>query len=761
MLKKFVTIKNVGKFRNHGVKGDIEFRKLSLIYGENARGKTTLCSILRSLQSGDSSFITEKKTAGSKEAPEVHVLTDSTSITFKHGAWSSKYEKIAIFDSSYVAENVYSGDFIEHDHRKRLYQVTIGSEGVKLAQEIDLLDTESRTVASKLKEKKDLLGRYFRAPITLEGFLKIPEDTQVENKIAEKNKEIEAIQNSQAIKLRPTLSKITFPTPPADIETLLAQTLTDVSKQAEGRVRAHIEKHSMGANGPAWISDGLKYVKIEECPFCSQKISENDLLTAYRTFFSAEYQNLKISLSDLRSRISDAYSERKIGAIKTTLVQNKADADWWNTYTKLELPVVSGENEIAPVLQRLAIAFDSLVEMKLKEPLEPLNLNQEANQALQVFAELKLKIEDYNQRVVAGNLEIEKVKQSVASGDLVKVRKELETLQLGKTRHSQAVAAICTEYLNQEIEKQKIETDKNGVKKKLDAYGENVLKNYQDGINALLARFGASFKIAGVKQQYVGGTPSSTFQIELNGIPFDLGDSRTPRGIPCFRTIMSSADKNTLALAFFLVQLFQRSDLSELTVVFDDPFTSLDRFRKNFTKDQIRTIEQKVRQVIVLSHEPTFLELISKDFDSGKLRVLQLQRQGVTDAVIREWDLKSEVASGFSKDIEKLISYYHGLETDARDVVRRIRPVLETQLRTDYPGQFGEKEWFGDMLGKIKGAVPPSVLVDEHSKIADLESLNDYSKRYHHADGQLTGELIEDGELHSYVGQTLKIIRRT
>lgn len=51
-LKKVVSIQNVGRFHNAIVAGDVEFRKFTLIYGENGRGKTTLCAILRSLQSG-------------------------------------------------------------------------------------------------------------------------------------------------------------------------------------------------------------------------------------------------------------------------------------------------------------------------------------------------------------------------------------------------------------------------------------------------------------------------------------------------------------------------------------------------------------------------------------------------------------------------------------------------------------------------------------------------------------------------------------
>ena len=75
MLRKFVTIKNVGKFRNCRAVGDIEFRKLSLVYGENSRGKNTLGAVLRSLQLGDANPVLERHTVDSPNPPEPTALS--------------------------------------------------------------------------------------------------------------------------------------------------------------------------------------------------------------------------------------------------------------------------------------------------------------------------------------------------------------------------------------------------------------------------------------------------------------------------------------------------------------------------------------------------------------------------------------------------------------------------------------------------------------------------------------------------------------
>lgn len=55
--QKFISIKNVGRFENYTVRGNVEFQPFTLIFAENGRGKTTVGDIPRSVQSGDGSYI--------------------------------------------------------------------------------------------------------------------------------------------------------------------------------------------------------------------------------------------------------------------------------------------------------------------------------------------------------------------------------------------------------------------------------------------------------------------------------------------------------------------------------------------------------------------------------------------------------------------------------------------------------------------------------------------------------------------------------
>jgi hypothetical protein len=126
-LNKFVSIKNIGRFQNYNAAGDVVLKRVNLVFAENGRGKSTLCAILRSVQSNDPAHVLGRATLGSTDAPNVMLLTDSGMVNFKAGVWTQSLPHLAIFDATFIAENVFSGDAVDLEHRRNLYRVIIGS----------------------------------------------------------------------------------------------------------------------------------------------------------------------------------------------------------------------------------------------------------------------------------------------------------------------------------------------------------------------------------------------------------------------------------------------------------------------------------------------------------------------------------------------------------------------------------------------------------------------------------------------------------
>ncbi len=155
MIRKFISIKNVGRFLSYCASKDVELKRYSLIFAENGRGKTTLCAILRSLQTGNAAVVKGRTTLGVSDPAEIKILlAGGSTATFANGAWNTTVPNLAIFDSTFVAENVYSGDAVELDHKRKLFGFIVGKQGADLARRIEELDTASRDKSSEIRDRR-------------------------------------------------------------------------------------------------------------------------------------------------------------------------------------------------------------------------------------------------------------------------------------------------------------------------------------------------------------------------------------------------------------------------------------------------------------------------------------------------------------------------------------------------------------------------------------------------------------------------------
>ena len=749
MLEKFVSIKNIGRFRDCNPRGDVSFRKLTLLFAENGQGKTTLCAILRSLQSGSHEFISERKTLGVSDPCSTQIRLDGNTISFSNDAWSATYPNIAIFDSVFVHDNVYAGDYVEHDHKKNLYRVIVGAQGVQLAQKVDALDGKIRDASKEIGTKENAASTYLPHGITLEAYLTWQPVDDIEDKIKLKSAEIanlqRALDKADEIQTKGLLTKIQLPSFPSDFTAILAKQLADITADAEARVQQQVAQHQMGHQGESWLSQGMGYIKNERCPFCEQDIRSNDLISAYRSYFNAAYKSLKQEVAQLSQRVISAIGDSSLNLTQQTISGNLTLVEFWKQFTKaalLDFPF----NEVKQKYARLQEMSLALAQKKQENPAEPVSLDFNFSSALGDVKSLGSVVASYNATVDACNKGINELKTSVQrGGDLTVLKKELADLEAKKKRFEPEVVKACQEY------------DKT-AKEQLDKYCENILITYEKSINEYLDQFNAGFRIVNTKHRYTGGTPSSQFQIDINNCSVDLGGSRTPVGTPCFRTTLSAGDRSSLALAFFLAALKQDPQINDMIVVLDDPFTSLDRFRRTCTKQLIRQFTNTAWQVIILSHDPHFLKLLWEEGPLNDVKALQMSKAGNT-TVIGEWDIVAETQSGYLKDYSTLLDFYRERKGDSLSVVRAIRPFLEGMLRSHFPGHFQPKEWLGDFISKIRAADPNNGLSHAQADLIEFEAINDYSKNYHHNQNpKADSEPINSDELHGYIKRTLRLV---
>lgn len=274
--------------------------------------------------------------------------------------------------------------------------------------------------------------------------------------------------------------------------------------------------------------------------------------------------------------------------------------------------------------------------------------------------------------------------------------------------------------------------------------------------------FAAGFRIGGTGRSYIGGKPSSSYKLIINGTAVELGDDKTPLNIPSFRNTLSAGDRSTLALALFIAQLEHDPNLKDKIVVFDDPLTSQDRSRRTATQILICNLAKEVKQVFVLSHDPYFLRALWDGYKGrGGIKSFQSLRMGDGTSV-GEWDVVKETAGEYAKKHRVLWNYRYNSVNSAgvpREVAQTIRPVLEEYLRLKLPHSFADGEWLGDFIAKLRDASGTDSVSATKCILEDLELINEFSKRYHHSSNPAADrELVNETELLAYVERTLNVV---
>jgi wobble nucleotide-excising tRNase len=757
MLRKIVSIKNVGRFQNCGAPGDVELKHYSLIFAENGRGKTTLCAIFRSLQSGDAAHVRGRTTLGTRGAPEITILLDDGPRSFNRGAWSATVPNLAIFDSTFVSENVYSGDAIDLAHKRNLYGVIVGKSSVELAHQIEALDAATREKSTDIREKSAVVSALMPQGMSVDQFLTLPEDTTIGAKIAAKEVELEAVKQADQVKSRAALTELTLPAFPQEYSALLSKTIEDIAKDAELRVRRQIETHEMQDRGEPWLSEGLSYVRDTACPFCGQSLVGVILVAAYSAHFSEAYRDLRSEIATLRERIDADFADRETALIDKGLDQNAAAVEFWTRYCGITPPTLTGSDGTVDALRVLRNTALALLDRKAVAPLERVAGDSRFTAAYTAFGLANNDVAAYNQAVRVANAAIGRRKAVTAATNVGDVENALTLLRAVKTRHEPSARAACQALQNAQAAKKAIEDRKTNLKERLDEYTREVIGCYEQTVNGFLDDFQAGFRLTGTTHGYPGGVASSSYQILINETAVDLGGLNTPSDRPSFSNTLSSGDRSTLALAFFLAQLEHDPERGSKIVVFDDPFNSQDSFRKDCTVVKIKRCGDSCHQVIVLSHNQSFLRRVWDRLSlySADRKCLQLMRVGVHDTRISAWDIEQATQPSFLTELGTLAKYYQTGEGPPGDIVKKVRPVLETHCKNLYPGEFA-----GDALGTIIGKVRTAGATHQlFPLLDDLDSLNEYTCRYHHGDDPGAAiEPINDAELQGFVKKTLRIV---
>jgi len=625
--------------------------------------------------------------------------------------------------------------------------VVVGPKGVKLAEEIDALDAQATAKQQQITAEKKVLQQHVPKGMTLDAFMKLAADAEVAAKIAVAEKALKAIDSADAIAKQPPFSPVVLPTLPPDFEALMAKGLAGVSADAAARVRDQIAAHDFQANGEAWLSEGLQHVAGEKCPFCSASVAGNPLVKSYEGYFSDAYIDHKAALDALNALLQESLGEA--AAMKVTQGYGAADraAEFWRPFADLTYVTPDKVPQIEAAVKALYDAASAMLEAKVSAPLDDQPASEGFTAAVTVWQAMTSDLATANQAMVESNKAVAAVKEQNGKTDKPSAEAALAKLRAVKARHSEPFLGLATAYEKLVKEKDQCVTDKDAKKDELDVYDAAILGAHEKAINVILTRFNAGFRLTKCGKNYVGKTPQSEYCLQFDGNDVDV--SKPDGDDPSFDSTMSAGDKSTFALAFFLAQLHRDPDLNKKLVVFDDPFTSLDDFRREMTAKAIVRIGETASQVLVFSHDKHFLDAVRQKTHGPACVPMQIAAS-VGNSALSPWDIEREVKEGYLQDHMTIAEYVSGITTDAKPIRTMIRPSLEKYIRYRFPNQIEDGHWLGDMLKVIRGNASHPLT----GQYQELDDINEYTAPFHHD----PNAAFNDDEVMAHAKRTLKIV---
>jgi wobble nucleotide-excising tRNase len=630
---------------------------------------------------------------------------------------------------------------------RNLCRVMLGKAGVDLANAYDAADDEITEKNNEIRAARNALTAHVPAA-QLDQFIELPLEDKIDEKIAAKSREVEGLKEIDNLRTHALLQALDVPPVPGRLEEILGKTLEGVSRDAEAKVKKHLAEHGLQED---WLATGLKHAD-DDCPFCGQNLMGSDLIAAYRAFFNAEYDKFRGEQEQYRALPARHYSDDKIALLNSRLEANVSNGEVWKRYVTFTEPKLC--STVASVIEGFRAEMTALLNKKHADLLAPVKITATYRSEYQKLMALKEGAEAYNAGVEEANRLIEAFKRSATPARLVSAQNQLKRLQLAKKRHEKTVAEACEKFTKLKTEKEALDKKKADARIKLDTYSTTVVDTYRKSINAFLKKFTAGFYLDKMKVEYSGRVPNSTFCVVINERAVEMGNSETPLNEPSFRNTLSAGDKSTLALAFFLAQIKADADKDNCIVIFDDPFNSQDQFRRTCTMGEIRRCGRDVAQVVVMSHDSRFLrDLWEHDLPTDSRKALWLLAYGHRDTVIAEWPIETDTESEDAGNRRVLLSFYHDNKGSPRDVVQKLRPVVETHMKRMAPN-LGKIKGLGNMLGKIREDDGPPHLLDCYD---DLDDINNYTRKYMHGEGKNPDtEAVSTTELHGFVGKVLE-----
>ena len=725
MLKRIQEIKNIGRFKNCSA-GKVEFAKMTVIYGLNTYGKSTLADLLSSIQSKNVvEAITKRKTISLDNSEQsvqsvtlsfqVEEENKEIPVKFKNGGWQHANLlgglKLYVFDDNFLHKNLFVGKGFTRETKKNFNSLVLGESAIVKVREIE----EKNGLKNKAtRERNQLKENSFKDITVLDNFLLLEPQSSVDTLTKEIDlcrqkcdKLKERLKNAESLKKRPDLKplewkKHDFENALQQFNSVLGQSLQTCHEEAHRKVAEHIKNHFKGEQSAEnWIRRGLETCQGEHCHFCGQVLGDDalQLLEIYRRYFDISYQKHDEEVQQQLARNQQLLTSERINTIEVaiannnTAIANYSELNDNQTYLSCKEQITlfsSSLKELVGKWQNFQIPFKEQVETIAKKKKASPHVALESIQAEELVAlnqQLTEIVDRYGEIILQLNGIFRDFKESSDDNSLSQQIKTIEEERKCKEKEQQRLllSEQCETYKGLVSEIERLNREIPQLQKELDEEQSQFLDKFFERLNEAFKQFGSRNFVLEKCNDNRGHAP--VYHLKIKFHETDIPEEN-------LESVFSESDRRALALAVFWAKLEGLSDTEKRNaiVVLDDPVTSFDANRMTTTHQKIVAIANQVRQAIFLSHfkpDISFFLRTYKNDEQLKVKLLSIENKS-NSSTIEEVDDEQFIKTEHEQKRDKIFKFISG-ETNNLDI-GDLRIFLEKEIDLRFAKQIMKHE---------------------------------------------------------------------
>ncbi len=704
MITKISKLNSIGKFsfinQNspfiYGERGN----NCNIIFGLNGSGKTTLSNAISFF--GNNLFISEESKMevfnDIKNVPTSSVeleVSDGNKIRYPSTSHAQN-KPIYVFNSNFIANHVFNGtkgkvkrfsSITGEIKNKEIERINLQIEA--LSEEKTRLEKENEKLEKNLEDITKTKSKSFGKTLTDLGKRLVKQDLQKttlpSNSIQDLEEKLQTLTSDYELSKKQDelnadleeLRQLTFPDIYVDFDktnVILTKNVQQLSKEVLEKKIIEIQNLFLDEPHQQSVERWLRYGKDvlekisshekKNCPLCNTDISDklNSLLLDYQGYFNESYEDfineLKTKTNEISTIISslDLY-EKDVEKLNKIFIKYKKLLNGL-IFEKFDFTIIKKE---LSQLEKALIEKNDNINSHLCTPFDISYNFIQSNDAILKAKNLKVSILNI--------LESKKLDTHTIEGSIRQIYNAIIILEFNESDNQ-------TESLERyKKNRQRISIIQNNTELGLPFFKNKLkeellkIKTESKSISKYLVKMGIDH-----------------FNIDINednleeNIIITYKRSLTEKNR--LRNCLSDGEKTALAFAYFLSkfdnEINTTEKVKESVVVIDDPISSLDENRLYSTAYLIWSNFEKIKQLIVLSHNFLFLKFFNS-FYRGKATCLLLEGERITDLPDELINFETPyfyMLKAISDFIDKKITYNEA----KRYLPNYIRRVLETFL---------------------------------------------------------------------------------